>query len=196
MLDWWHALDGFTRVMYGAAIFFGVIFVYEMLAAFTGIGGDSDAESSPAHDAAADDAQQASHSTAVFKMFSVRSIVSFFTLFCWGTALYASSGKTHSTALALGTAWGVAAMVVVSAVVHFMRGLAYDPKARLKDSVGSEVTVHFDIPPGGEGEVRLLFGGAITHCRAREARGNATPAGSRARVTRVLGPNLVEVERL
>jgi len=206
MLAWWEALDGFSKGMFGAAVFFGVIFVYEMFAAFTGLGSDSDADGAPDHDfgadgapdhdVGADDSHDAAQSTALFKLFSVRSIVSFFTLFTWGTALYTSNGMGHTAALGLGTLWGLAAMLIVSLLVHFMRGLAYDGTARAQDSVGSEVTVHLDIPPGGEGEVRMLCGDAITHFRAREARGNAAPAGSRARVLRILGPNLVEVERI
>jgi len=150
----------------------------------------------PDTDVGGDGSHDAAQSTAIFRLFSVRSIVSFFTLFTWGTALYTSNGMGRTAALGLGTLWGLAAMVVVSVLVHFMRGLAYDGTARAQDSVGSEVTVHLDIPAGGEGEVRMLCGDAITHFRAREVHGNAAPSGSRARVSRILGPNLVEVERI
>jgi len=196
MHAWWDALDGFSQVLFGAAAFFGVLFVYEMFAAFTGLSSDADTDASSDFDVDSDGTHDAAQSTAVFKLFSVRSIVSFFTLFTWGTALYTSNGMSRTAALGLGTLWGVAAMVLVSVLVHFMRGLAYDGTARARDSVGSEVTVHLDIPAGGEGEVRMLCGDAITHFRAREARGSAAPAGTRARVSRILGPNLVEVERL
>jgi hypothetical protein len=65
---------------------------------------------------------------------------------------------------------------------------------RLESCNGQAGTVYLNIPAGGDGEVRVCVSGVMRTVRARVTGGRELKAGAPVKVTRVLGPNLVEVE--
>lgn len=191
---WWNGLTPLTQWFFGAAAFFSVFFVWQLLSALIGLGGDADGLDSHAgadwHHASPDD----SHATlAVFKILSVRSLIAFFMLFTWAAALYLNNGLTPPRAMALALVWGFAAMLIVSAIVGFLRRLTETGNQRISSCIGLPGTVYLDIPAGGDGEARVLCSGILTHYRARSMDGTPIKAGTTVRVTRVLGPNTIEV---
>ncbi|MCK5850969.1 MAG: hypothetical protein KAH23_08640, partial [Kiritimatiellae bacterium] len=109
MTEWWELLSSLNRALFSAAAFFSVIFVWQLIAAFIGLGGDEidadvDADTDLDHDGTYDHFEHgadadAVESTIAFKLLSIRSIITFFTLFTWGGALYMSQGASVSRAL-------------------------------------------------------------------------------------------------
>ena len=65
---------------------------------------------------------------------------------------------------------------------------------RISTCVGATGSVYLDIPADGDGEIRVLCSGVLTHLKARSANGAAVKAGAVVKVTRVTGPNSVEIE--
>ncbi len=216
MMEWWDSLSPLNQGFYAAAVFFGVFFLWQLVAALLGLGG-GDAEVGADHDvggghdgvgetahdpgaepgvATHDGAQDASATVGAFKLFSVRSIVAFFTLFTWAGALYLQEGSSVSMALLYALLWGLAAALAVSAIFSMLQRLTETGNLRLIKAVGQEGTVYLNIPAGGTGEVRLMVGNVLSVQKARSADGRAIDAGSPVKVTRVIAAGLLEVARL
>ena len=203
MQAWWDNLNGLNQGFYTAAIFFSVFFVWQLIAAFIGLGGDDDIGGDDLDGADADGADlDADHSYAegdsaasilAFKLLSVRSIITFFTLFTWGGALYLNGGVAVSVALGFSALWGLTGMVVVALIFSLMRKLTQVGTANMDTCIGTCGAVYLNIPEGGVGEVKVLVGGVFTHVKARSVGGKALAGGTRVRVTRLLGGSTVEV---
>ena len=193
---WWSGLIPLNQWFFIAAAFFSVFFVWQLVMSLAGIGGgdsglDSHAEAAWEHHTP-DDAQQ---TDIAFKLLSVRSILAFFTLFTWAGALYMSRQVSVVISLLYALAWGAAAMLAVSALMYLLRHMADTGTIQIDSCVGKPGTVYLDIPAGGEGEVRTLCSGVMTHLKARAEGGAAVKAGTPVRVVRTLGPNTIEVKR-
>jgi membrane protein implicated in regulation of membrane protease activity len=190
---WWEGLTAVNQWFYGAAVFFGVIFLWQMISTLAGMGGtdhDVDAHVEPVGEH--DGPQDAHDTAAAFKLLSLRSIIAFFTLFTWATAFYIK-GQDLALALALGVAWGLAAALLISLLLYFFRRMTETGNVRIATCVGADGTVYLDIPENGRGEVRVLCSGILTHLKARASGGAALKAGTPVRIVRLLEPNTVEV---
>ena len=203
MQAWWDGLTTLNHVFYVAAGFFSVFLLWQIVSLALGFGGHSDADMH--FDGHADVDAHADHpdeglsneldaaSTAAFHLISFRSVLAFCTLFTWGGALYQNFGQPLGPALIYSAMWGVAAMVIVALLVHFMRRMTESGTASLLSCVGAAGVVYLNIPAGGQGEVRVKVGDAMTHVRAR-SRAGALSAGAAVRVVRTLDDTTVEVE--
>lgn len=200
MTEWWKSLDPVNQWFYVAAMFFGVFFLWQLVAALIGLGGGEDADADGGDFDAADhpefehgSAVDAHETVAAFKMLSIRSILAFCTLFTWAVAMYLDIGTKLTRALAYGLGWGLIGMIAVSLIFFMMRRLTESGNPRLASSVGTRGRVYMDIPPAGEGEVRVTVSGVLSHVRARVKGGAPLQAGSRIRVVRLLDSSTIEV---
>ena len=195
IMQWWQTLEPVNQWFYIAATFFGVFFIWQMIGAFMGLGSQDDLDVDTHVDPSAahhtpDDAQD---SVMAFKLISIRSVVAFFTLFSWAGALYMSSGTAPLRATLYGLLWGLAGMLAVAGIVHGMRRMTETGNLRLATCVGAVGTVYLDIPGAGQGEVRMLCSGVMTHLKARAAGSGGLKAGTRVRVERLIGADMIEV---
>lgn len=192
---WWRALAPVNKWFYEAAAFFGVFFLWQLIGSIAGLGSHDDVDVDTQVDPSAahhtpDDAQD---TLQAFRLVSVRSIVSFFTLFTWASALYMNCGSTAVRSMLYGVLWGLAGMLLVSWIVHAMRGMAETGTMKVSSCVGASGAVYLDIPASGAGEVRVLCDGVMTHFKARVAGGLSIKAGAPVKVLRVLGGDTLEV---
>ncbi|HRT30195.1 MAG TPA: hypothetical protein P5527_10410 [Kiritimatiellia bacterium] len=191
MHAWWGGLSALNRGFFCAAVFFGVLFVWQLLATLAGLGGDDVADG----DVTVDDVTggDAAETMSAFKLLSIRSVVTFFTLFSWGGALYLADGRSVRAAIGLGGLWGVAGMAVVALLLYVLPKLAHTGTLNLATAVGAAGSVYIDIPEGGEGEIRTEVDGVMSHVKARASDGQAVKAGTAVVVERVVFGNRVEV---
>lgn len=195
MSVWWANLEPLNRAFFMAAGVFSVFFLWQLVMAVIGLSaGDADVDASTdvggAHDSPAD----AADTVAAFKLVSVRSIIAFFTLFSWATALYMSQGETLVRAMLYGIGWGVAAMLIVALLLHMLLRLTASGNIDVYSTLNANAMVYLDIPQTGDGEIRLLCNGVMTHLRARNVRGAPIKAGTTVKIVKITGPNSVEVE--
>lgn len=219
MFEWWQDLTTINQWLYASALFFTLLFIWQMIAAFSGLSADHDAGG--AHDLGAGgehdfdaghdldaghaDLGAAGHhageaaadiheSLLAFKLFSIRSVMAFFTMFSWASALYLDNGSSLGIAVLLGVLWGLGGLLGVAVVFHFMRKMAETGTRRLSSCVGAVGTVYLQIPPGGMGEVRVRVSGVISLVKARgPGSGGSLPPGTPVKVVRVLAANMVQV---
>jgi hypothetical protein len=196
-------MDSFLISMYwGAALFFSVLFAWQLLATLFGhFGGGDNIDAGAGHDmAGAGHDASAGHDAAVdsvasFKLLSIRSMTAFGLLFGWAGVLYHRAGVSENLTILYSLIWGVVGMLIVSALFYFFMRMTESGTRRLSTAVGQPATVYMDIPTGGAGQVRVLCGGTICFVSARVAGGEALKAGVPVVIKRVIGPNVVEVEK-
>jgi len=209
MQEWWTNLAGATQFFYGMATFFSVFFLWQIIAAFMGLNGDDmdvggDAgdtdfsvdggvDADVADDMNMDDVVESSQA---FKILSLRSIVTFFTLFSWGSALYTADGASTVRAMGISSIWGIAGMLAIAGIFYGMGKLTETGTKDVASCEGKTGTVYLDIPAGGSGEIKINVSGAIEHVRAQSLNREALSAGTQVRVVKVVGQTLVEVEKL
>jgi membrane protein implicated in regulation of membrane protease activity len=216
MGEWWAGLDAVTKGFYMAAGVFSVLFLWQFITSLIGLAGGSDVEVEGGGDVEAEvgaevevegelapgehpEFEQAAAvdeaaTVAAFRLLSVRSVLAFCLLFSWAGALYLSGGASLTRSLAYSLCWGLGAMVVVALLFYGLQRLTETGTPRLASCVGTRGTVYLDIPAGGDGEARVTVSGVVSHVRARGAGGQEIRAGTAIRVSRVLGPNTIEVE--
>jgi membrane protein implicated in regulation of membrane protease activity len=122
-------------------------------------------------------------------------VTAFGLLFGWAGVLYLRSGTGQNPALLYSVLWGVVGMLIVSAIFYFLMRMTETGTRRLSTALGQPATVYMDIPAGGAGQVRVMISGAVSFISARAAGGEALKAGTPVIVKRIIGPNMVEVEK-
>jgi membrane protein implicated in regulation of membrane protease activity len=190
-------MDSFMDSVYwGSALFFSVMFAWQLLATLFGhFSGGDNIEPGAAHDADAGGHDAAVDSVASFKLLSIRSMTAFGLLFGWAGVLYHRAGVSQNLTILYSLIWGIVGMLIVSTLFYFFLRMTESGTRRLSSAVGQPATVYMDIPAGGAGQVRVLCGGSICFVNARAAGGEAMKAGVPVVIKRVIGPNVVEVEK-
>ena len=199
MQEWWAGLAGITQVFYGMAVFFSVFFLWQIAAAFMGLDGDSDMDVGDDVDFDAPDEvdfDDVVESSQAFKILSLRSIITFFTLFSWGSALYTADGVAVGKAMSIASIWGLVGMLAIAGIFYGMGKLTETGTKDVASCKGQEGTVYLDIPADGFGEIKTLVSGVVEHVKAKSISGEALPAGTQVRVVKVIGQTLVGVEKI
>lgn len=207
MQEWWNGLTGATQFFCGLAAFFSVFFLWQIAAAFMGLNGDEMDVGGDAGDVDMDvdldadapddvDIDEVVESSQAFKILSLRSLVTFFTLFSWGSALFTADGMPVGKAMGIASIWGLVGMFSIAGIFYFMGKLAETGTKELASCKGQVATVYLDIPAEGFGEIKTSVSGAVEHVKARSVTGEALSSGTQVRVVKVIGQTLVEVEKL
>jgi membrane protein implicated in regulation of membrane protease activity len=195
---WWSELKPLTQWFYAGSIFFSVLFLWQLVATFIGLAGDHDVDAG--HDVSADTAHGDGHShdqsdsVSVFRLLSLRSILAFATLFSWAGALYLDTNVEPGWAVFYAALWGLLALVLVAVMLNVLPRMSHAGNINMATTLDAIGTVHLNIPKKGEGEIRVLVSGVMTHVRAHTRDGEPVMAGASVRVVRVSSPNTVEVE--
>jgi len=204
MQEWWESLTRAAQFFYGMAAFFSVFFIWQLIAAFCGLAGDdvdvdgsadigdTDGDFGDVGDAHGD----AMEAVVAFKVLSFRSLVTFFTLFSWGSALYLSQGSSLTSAMGIAAIWGLVGMFAIALIFYGMGRLTETGTKDVHSCKGQIATVYLNIPADGFGEIKTEVSGTITHVKARSTDGSTIPAGQQVRVAKIVNQTLVEVEQL
>jgi hypothetical protein len=197
MNEWWGGLSGTVQFFYGMAAFFSVFFIWQMIGAFMGLDGDSMDMAGDVTDVPDDmDFEDVMESSEAFKVLSLRSIITFFTLFSWGGALYMSDGMSTGKAMGIASIWGLVGMFAIAGIFYFMGKMSETGTKDVATAKGKVATVYLDIPADGFGEIKTAVSGAVEHIKAKSVNGDALPAGTQVRVVQVVSQTLVGVEKL
>jgi len=206
MMDWWQSLTAVNQWFYIIAAIFTLFFLWQLVMAIIGLGGGGEDLTAAHTDIGGIEADHADHpdmqhaatdaheTMAAFKLLSVRSILAFCMLFTWAGALYMNGGLEISVALLYAFIWGMVAMIMVTLLLYLIQRMTETGTPQISTCLGTEGVIYLDIPAGGQGEVRVTVSSVVTHVKAKAINPLPIKAGTRVRVTRILGPTLVEVE--
>ncbi|MEW6139684.1 MAG: hypothetical protein AB1733_15765 [Thermodesulfobacteriota bacterium] len=203
MEAWWEALTALNKGFFLAALFFSVLFVWQIVSMLIGLdmhgNGDAGHGGFAGHghaDVGGGGSHHVDHELGgevTFTLVSVRSVIAFATLFSWAGALYLFTGTSPILAISLAAGWGLAAMFGVSFLVYKLLKLQEVGTVSLWTATGEEGFVYMDIPADGAGKVRIKVGGVVSFVDARSGGGAPLKAGTPVLVSRVIDSRTVEV---
>ncbi|MCE9607221.1 MAG: hypothetical protein K8U03_20230 [Planctomycetia bacterium] len=140
------------------------------------------------------DPNHAHGSSWFFGMLTLRTVTAALAFFgLTGLAMNASD-VAPIAALAIASAAGVASLYFVHWMMRSLSHLKAEGTVRIKDAVGTVGSVYIPIPAGnaGPGKVQIMLQGRTVELSAMTEHA-ALPTGARIVVTKVIGPDAVEV---
>lgn len=217
MEAWWDGLTLLNKGFVIAALFFSVLFLWQIISMILGLDADGhgDVSNFDVHgdmgsdihadvgDMSADGGDAADHAVShdlggdvAFSLVSVRSVLAFGMLFSWAGTLYLMSGTHVILALIYSFIWGLIAMFLVSYLIYKLLSMQEVGNVNLFTALGEEARVYYQVPQDGVGTVRVPVSGAISYVKARSMSGEALPAGAKVRVVKLLPNNILGIQRM
>ncbi len=187
--QWWNQLDGVHQLFYGIAIVATVLFLIQFVLSIIGVGIDSEVDFHTGDSLDAD----ASFDTEI-QLFSVRSIVAFFTFFGWtGVIVLNNTGKVWVATIFACLA-GVAAMATVAYIMYLLYKLEYTGNVHLEQAIGSTGEVYIRIPEkkNGMGKVHINVQGSLREVDAW-TEGKELPTGTKIKIINLINKQQVLV---
>lgn len=153
-------------------------------------GHDFDHAGGPAHG----DANHTHGSNWFFGVLTLRTITSALAFFGLTGLAMNASGVEQLPGLAIASAAGVAALYLVHWMMRSLSHLRAEGTVRIRDAVGAVGSVYVRIPGGnaGPGKVQIMLQGRTVELTAMTDDGPLA-SGARIIVTKVIGPDAVEV---
>ena len=187
MFDTFLALDVYMQVFWSLALVSSVVFLIQLVMTFVGL--DSDTEMGSGFD----DVEM----EGVGGFFSFRNFVNFLLGYGWGGVLLhdAISNMVWLQVAALGI--GFLLVLIFVFILRQVMKLATDKTFRLEEAVGQVADTYLRIPASKQGSGKILVSvrGSVHELEAM-TEGDEIPTGSKVRVTRAVGSELVVVERI
>ncbi|MEM1119375.1 MAG: hypothetical protein AAGJ18_02950 [Bacteroidota bacterium] len=191
--DWWIALSGPQQAFWGIAIVSSILFVIQFVFSLIGLDADVDGDFEVSTDM---DADPGFGMDADFTIFSVRSIIAFFTFFGWTGVLVLNAGKDVYTALGYSFLSGTLAMFIVGYLLYMFSRLSEDGNVEIEDAMFNTGKVYLTIPAkeGGQGKIHITIGNSFREVNAVTKSLEPLPTGSPIRVVDIIDDNLLLVE--
>ena len=189
MSTWFSDLSTVEQIFWGISIIFSVLFVIQFV--FSLIGFDFDTDVDVDTDVTGGDYSLDTD----FTVFSVRSIIAFFTFFGWTGVLVLRGGGGTVAAVGFGLLAGLAAMFIVGYMLYLFSKLTQDGNADINEALYNTGEVYLAIPSdkNGKGKIHIKIQGTLKEMDAI-SEGGALPTGSPVRVVDILNNNLLVVE--
>jgi len=184
----WAALSTIQQVFWGISIVFSVLFVIQFVLSLIGLDFDGDAD-------ADFDGGSADGMDTDFALFSVRSIIAFFTFFGWTGVAALNYGVGSTMSVLFATLSGFSAMFVVAYLFYLFIKLQSSGTLKLENALGEVGEVYLIIPGDktGTGKVQMKVQGSLRELDAITD-GETIPTGAPIRVIDVLENGMLLVE--
>lgn len=189
--NWWHELAFEEQIFWTIAIIFSILFVLQLVSSIIGIDFDGDMEFDGGLDSDFDGDYDLDPS---FTLFSIRSIIAFFTFFGWVGVITLSGGMDIKTAIIVSFLSGIIALFFVAFILFQLVRLAEVGTIEIEDALGKYGKVYLPILANrkGTGLVTVEIGGKTMELRA-VTDGNKLPTGTIIYVFKVLKDNVLLV---
>jgi membrane protein implicated in regulation of membrane protease activity len=185
--SWWEGLNLAQQLFYGIGLLAGSVALVLVIMAMIGMD----------HDEALD-ALSSGDTTDSGGIFSVKPLTGFFLGFGWAGGMAMDQGASVGLAILAAIASGAIMMGIIIAMFRAILSLKSDGTVMIQNALGALGTVYVTIPPA-----KAAGGQAIISIQGRqetyEAVADSTsplPAGTRIKVTAVVGPRTLLVEAL
>ena len=190
--DWWSSLNSSQQVFWGISIIFSILFIIQFVLSLIGLDFDSDTDFDVSTDTDTDSGYSLDPS---FTLFSVRSIIAFFTFFGWTGVLSLNAGVGTMMAAILASASGFVAMLIVGYMMFIFSKLGESGNINVNEALFQTGEVYLTIPEGkrGQGKIHINIQGVMKEMDAiTEGKNLAT--GSTVRVVEIIDNQLLVVE--
>ncbi len=186
---WWEGLTGAGQAFWGISIVFSVLFVIQFVLSLIGVDFDLDMDGDVDTDFGMD---------ADFSLFSIRSIIAFFTFFGWTGVLMLDAGFGVWVAIITSLISGFLAMAIVGYMMYkftqFDESGTFNPNSAINHT--GEVYLFIPAAKSGYGKIHLKLKGALKEMDAVTDENLEIPTGTKVKVVEVLDDNLLLVEKI
>ena len=186
---WWEGLTGAGQAFWGISIVFSVLFVIQFVLSLIGVDFDLDMDA---------DTDAGFGLDADFSLFSIRSIIAFFTFFGWTGVLMLNAGFGVWLAITAALISGFLAMVIVGYMMYkftqFDESGTFNPNSAINQT--GEVYLFIPAAKTGYGKIHLKLKGALKEMDAVTDQSLEIPTGTKVKILDVLDDNLLLVEKI
>lgn len=192
--EWWELLSGAQKIFWGISIIFSVLFLIQFVLSLIGLDFDSDTDADFSSDAHIDHGYSLDTD---FALFSVRSIIAFFTFFGWTGLMVLNGGGGVLAAVGFATGVGLVAMFLVAYMMYWFSRLTEEGNLDLKDAIFARGEVYLPIPANknGVGKVHVHLQGSLREMDA-VTDGDTLPTGTSVRIVEVIDEEVLLVEKV
>ena len=190
--DWCSSLNGTQQMFWGISIIFSVLFVIQFVLSLIGLDFEGETDFDVSTDS---DTNGGYNLDPSFTLFSVRSIIAFFTFFGWTGLLTLNAGLGTTMAVMCGSASGFLAMVIVGYMMYLFSKLGESGNVDLNDALFQTGEVYLTIPAGKRavGKIHINIQGTMKEMDAI-TEGKTLSTGATIRVVEIVDENLLLVE--
>lgn len=127
------------------------------------------------------------------RMFTLQTVVTFFTVFSWSSIVLVSSGVLPVLSTVIGFVLGLATMLLVAKIVQLSLRLAENGTADLKNAIGETATVYIPCPPRnqGLGKVKVTINDQLMELTAANSGDEVISTGTQVRIIDLRGDTVV-----
>lgn len=203
MQVWWETLTAFEKVFWAIALPFSLIFFIQLVLTLFGMGGATDpGVDSLDHGGDIPHDHDASHSgddaSPGFSVFTIRNLITFFTIFGWAGLATNHYGLSHFWSILIALGLGIAAMFVVSSLFYFIMKLAGSGNMNINNAIGQTGKVYLPIKAnsGNTGKVHINIQGGLREISAITKNTEDLPTGTIIKVTGIATEDVLIVEKV
>lgn len=195
---WWHDLSFAQQIFWTIAVIFSVLFVLQLVSSIIGLDFDSDMDGDFSGDFGGDfeasDVDGHFDIDPGFTLFSIRSIIAFFTFFGWVGVITLSSGVDIKTAIIVSFLSGLIALFFVAFVLYQLVKMAETGTPDIDDALGKYGKVYIPVPAKrtGTGMVHIELNNKLMELRA-VTDGDKLNTGTIIYVFKILEDNILLV---
>ena len=187
MIDKFLTLELPMQIFWGIALVTSIFFVIQTVMAFMGLDADTD------DGAGFDDVEM----EGLSGYFSFRNFINFLLGYGWGGVLLQSVIPDYIWLELAAIGVGLVFVLVFVIIQHQVMKLSTDKTFQMDEAVGQIADTYLRIPgeKKGTGKVMVSVRGSMHEIDAM-TEGAEIPTGTKVRVTKVIGSELLEVERV
>ena len=187
MTEKFLSLEFPMQIFWGIAIVTSVFFIVQTIMAFMGLDADTD-------DGASFDTVEMEGLSGYF---SFRNLINFLLGYGWGGVLLQGVIPNMIWLEVAAVGVGVIFVLVFVFILRQVMKLSTDKTFQMEEAVGQIADTYLRIPAAkkGTGKVMVSVRGSMHEIEAM-TEGEAIPTGTKVRVTKVVGSELLEVERI
>jgi Frag1/DRAM/Sfk1 family. len=160
MVEWWGTIPSFEKTFWIVAFPSSILFVLQVIMTFWGVEHGADMNGGLSHGFhdlphehnLENSSENSSEALDVkFRLFTIRSILAFFTVFSWTGIATTRAGMSHITSIIIAVVLGFILMFIVSFIYYSAAKLTEDGTMDIKNAIGRKGEVYLTIPKKGEG---------------------------------------------
>jgi hypothetical protein len=189
MSVWWEALTLFEKVLWAIALFFSLLFILQTVLAM--IGADSDGSMGDA-----DASVHADHGEGN-SYFTIRNLVTFFTMFAWTGLACQQNGLGELGSMAIGTVVGLLMVALMVWLMNKAASMKHSGTLETQRTVGLTGTTYLLIPAArsGMGKISVRVQGNLRDLDAMTDDPSPIATGTMVTVTSVINDRILLVSR-
>ncbi len=203
MVEWWSSIPSFEKLFWIVAVPSSTIFVLQTIMTLLGLSHGAEANLEIIDDMPHDHSLEFTHESSSevfdvkFKLFTMRSIVVFFTVFSWTGIASVRGGRSHLTSIIFAVILGFILMFVVSFIYYSAIKLSEEGTMDIKNAVNAQGEVYLTLPKEGKGigKIQVVIQGVLRTMDA-VTYGEELQTGTKITVIRVIDNQLLLVEKI